>query len=241
MLFCDAERRDAHEVQTLRELLAPPICLGCGAPGADLCGVCRRSLPWLPDPRCARCGLPGSCRRCPAAGLAFGAAWAPVAYAGPALALVAGLKFRRARVAAEPMVAAMARAPRRLCGEAPLLVPVPTARSRAKARGFDHASTLAAGLAGRGAGELLACLERTGLAPRQVGAGRRERLAAGRIEVRVRPEAASLASEHGAGGRTFVLVDDVHTTGATLDACARALKAAGAGRVVALTYARALP
>jgi len=258
-LFCDADRRDAHGVQILRELLAPPICLGCGAPGADLCAACRRGLPWLADPRCARCGLPGSCRRCPAAGLAFGAAWAPVAYAGPALALVAALKFRRVRVAAEPMVAAMARAPHWLGGEAPLLVPVPTARSRAKARGFDQAITLASGLAARGVGDLLACLERTGRAPRQVGADRRERLSAGRIEVRVRPGAAvstvraaegpagvsaamrSSASAMGAGARTFVLVDDVHTTGATLDACARALKAAGAERVVALTYARALP
>lgn len=217
----------------LRDLLAPSICLGCGAPGADLCGACRRGLPWLSNPRCRRCGLPGGCRRCPAAALAFEAAWAPVAYAGAAQALVGALKFRRARAAAEPMVAAMARAPRWLWGEAPMLVPVPTARERARARGFDQAVTLAAGLAGRGVGEVRACLERTGPATRQFGAGRRQRLTAGRIDVRVRTGASV--------PRACVLVDDVHTTGATLDACARALRSGGAGRVVALTYARALP
>jgi len=233
VLIGDAEPRDAVPVASFRDLLAPPACLGCGAPGADLCGACRRGLPWLPDPRCRRCGLPGSCRRCPALGLAFEAAWAPVAYAGSVQALVGALKFRRARTAAEPMVAAMARAPHWLWGEVPVLVPAPTARARARSRGFDQAETLAAGLAGRGVGELRACLERAGSATRQLGAGRRERLAPGRIEVRLRTGAVV--------PRACVLVDDVHTTGATLDACARALRAGGAERVVALTYARALP
>jgi len=206
--------------------------VGCAAPGADLCAGCRRGLPWLREPRCRRCGLPGSCRRCPAAAQAFDAAWAPVAYAGTVPTLVGALKLRRARVAAGPMVAAMARAPRWLCGEAPVLVPVPTAGARARSRGFDQAAVLAAGLAARGAGELHACLERAGPATRQRGAGRRERLAAGRIAVAVRAGATV--------PRACVLVDDVHTTGATLDACAQALKRAGAERVVALTYARAL-
>jgi predicted amidophosphoribosyltransferase len=147
-------------------------------------------------------------------------------------ALVGALKVRRARAAADPMVAAMARAPRWLCGGEPVLVPVPTARARVRSRGFDQASVLAAGLAARGVGEVRECLERAGPATRQRGAGRRERLATGRIDVRLRAGAAV--------PRACVLVDDVHTTGATLDACARALKARGAERVAALTYARAL-
>lgn len=232
MLIGNAGRSDAASVPALRYLLAPPLCFGCGAAGADLCAVCRRALPWLPAVRCRRCGLPGACRRCPAAALAFDAAWAPMAYAGPVQALVGALKVRRARAAAEPMVAAMARAPGWLYGEATVLVPAPTARVRARSRGFDQASVLAAGLAGRGVGEVQQCLERAGPATRQRGAGRRERLAPGRIDVRVRAGAAV--------PRACVLVDDVHTTGATLHACAQALKAGGAERVVALTYARAL-
>ncbi len=219
-------------VQALRDLLAPPGCLSCGAPGAALCSSCRRALPWLAAGRCRGCGRPGRCGGGPAGARALAAAWAPMAYAGPVQALVGALKVRRARAAAEPMVAAMARAPRWLCGEATVLVPVPTARVRARSRGFDQASVLAAGLAGRGVGEAHECLERAGPATRQRGAGRRERLAAGRIDVRIRSGAAI--------PRSCVLVDDVHTTGATLDACARALKAQGTERVVALTYARAL-
>lgn len=219
---------------SLRDLLAPPSCLGCGRAGADLCAACRRALPWLGAPRCGRCGLPGRCARCPAAGQAFASAWAPVAYAGPVHGLVAALKFRRARAACEPMVAAMSRAPRAILGPdaLPALVPAPTAVARARARGFDQAALLAEGLAARGTGRVVTCLERAGPTTRQLGAGRRERLARGRLELRVRAGAEVPA--------WCVLVDDVHTTGATLDACARALRVGGAEHVTALTYARAL-
>lgn len=217
----------------LRDLLAPPACLVCGAAGNDLCPRCRRGLPWLPEPRCARCGLPGPCRRCPAAAQAFDASWAPVAYAGPVPRLVAGLKSRRARGATETMVAALARAPELLGGADRVLVPVPTAAPRVRKRGFDQATALATGLADRGSGELRLVLERVGPTTRQRGAGRGERLATDRIVVRLRPGAVV--------PHACVLIDDVHTTGATFDACARALKAGGATRVVALAYARALP
>ncbi len=240
----------------LRDLIAPPICLACRAPGFDLCPGCRRALPWLEEPRCRRCGLPGCDeRRCPAARQAFAGAWTPVAYAGPVPALIRGLKQRRSRAAAEPMVAAMAQAPAWLLhpkasssfvslsgrsperdsepGARPALVPVPTAASRARARGFDQAALLAAGLAARGVGTLSPVLERVGTATRQRGSGRAERLAAGRIELRVRSGAAVPV--------LCVLVDDVHTTGATFDACARVLLGAGAERVTAIAYARALP
>ena len=93
-------------------LLAPPGCLACGRALARaddrLCAGCVRSLAWLRS-GCPRCALPKHRgRRCPAAGAAFGRAWAPVAYEGVARRLVAALKFRGALAAADLMAAHMA-------------------------------------------------------------------------------------------------------------------------------------
>jgi predicted amidophosphoribosyltransferase len=109
-------------------------------------------------------------------------------------------------------------------------VPVPTPGARRRRRGFDHAARLAAAVAERTGLEVVRCLGRAGRAPRQAGAGREARLADGRVEVTVRKPVP----------RRAVLVDDVHTTGATLEACARTLQANGAFEVAALAYARAL-
>jgi predicted amidophosphoribosyltransferase len=213
-------------------LLVPPCCTACGA-GTDgdvLCAACRRALPWIVAPRCARCGLPGTCaRRCPAARAAFAAAWAPVAHEGPARALVAALKFHGALRVADAMAAQIvAGAPDALL--AGVLVPVPTHPLRRRARGFDHADCLARALRVRTGLELRRSVRRGGAATKQLGAGRGERLGAGRLSLSVT----------GAVPARAILVDDVHTTGATLDACARVLRAAGCGDVVAVTYSRAL-
>jgi predicted amidophosphoribosyltransferase len=109
-------------------------------------------------------------------------------------------------------------------------VPVPAARGRRRRRGFDPAALIAAELAQRLELPLADCLRRRGRAPRQVGAGRAQRRAAGRLVVEPRGPAPAVA----------LLADDVHTTGATLEACARALRAAGAQRVHAVTYGRTL-
>ena len=204
-------------------LVAPPRCAACGealgAAAERLCGDCRAELPWLRGARCPRCALP-----------AFARAWAPVAHAGPARALVAQLKFQGVLAAADLMAAQIAAgAPAALLDDA-TLVPVPTHPARRRARGFDPAERLAGALARRAGRPLSRCLRRRGPPARQVGAPRALRRAPGRVEVVARAPAPLRVA----------LVDDVHTTGATLDACARALRRAGAAEVVALTYARAL-
>jgi predicted amidophosphoribosyltransferase len=224
----------------LAELLAvfaPPACAACGGPlpRAEIlvCADCLRALPWLSGWRCPRCALPRhSARGCPARAAAFAGAWAPLAYEGTARALVAALKFQGALGLAELMAAQLtAHLPAALrSAPAPTLVPVPAHPGRRRRRGFDPAAALTAAMAARTRLSQAAPLRRRDRAPRQVGLGRAQRRRSGRLVIEVT----------GAPPMRVLLVDDVHTTGATLDACARELVAAGCREVVAVTYARAL-
>ncbi|MGZ4269801.1 MAG: ComF family protein [Solirubrobacteraceae bacterium] len=216
-------------------LLAPPSCWCCRAPvrpGEALCPDCRAELPFMRGARCPRCALPAPCgRRCPAAGGAVDRAWAPVAFAGPARGLVHALTFHGAGAAADVMAAQIvAGAPPGLLAAGAALVPVPSHPRHVRARGADHARHLARLLARRTGLPVAPCLVRAGPAARQLGASSATRRAAGRLRVDVRGRPPALA----------VLVDDVHTTGATLQACAIALRAGGSDHVSAITYARAL-
>lgn len=193
-------------------VLVPPFCWECAgdcAAGAPLCPVCRSNLRWLgPDPVTVE-GVE---------------VWAPVAYEGPGRALVRGLKYRGAVGLAEPMAAAICAGAPALAGA---LVPVPLHPRRRRLRGYNQAERLAAALGRRCGLPVADCLERGGpAAARQVGRDRAQRLAGPAI------------AATGPAPARAVIVDDVCTTGATLAACAGALRAAGAEAVSALVYAR---
>lgn len=225
----------------LLSLLVPSTCWVCGRPAPDampLCAACRRALPWLPERCCPWCALPlapgaAGRHRCPAARQAFDAARSVVAYEGVASAAVRALKDRGGVPLASMMAAQLAAAvpPELLRGAS--IVPVPPHPVRGRLRGFDAAGLVATEFAartGRPLEERL--LRRHGWRGRQRGATRAERLAAGRLRIELRrpiPPPAVVA-----------LVDDVHTTGATLHACALALRQGGCERVIALSWARAL-
>jgi predicted amidophosphoribosyltransferase len=212
-------------------LLLPAVCVACGAPGADLCAPCRRVLPWLGPPQCPRCALPGICAaRCPALGAGFERAWAPLAYEGQARALVLALKSGKGRVAAEIMAAQLAAAVGPGLPEDVVLVPVPAHHGRVWARGFDHAACLASALGRRTGLPVRRCLRRVPGGPRQMGARREERVAGGRVRIQM----------CGAAPARVLLVDDVHTTGATLRACALALRSSGTAWLGVATYARTI-
>ncbi|HET6506724.1 MAG TPA: double zinc ribbon domain-containing protein [Baekduia sp.] len=230
----------------LLDWLVPPLCIACrhatcARRGDPLCAPCRTTLPWLGPRVCPRCAQPRPCGRCPAARHAFARAWAPLGYAGPVPAVVNALKERGALGLAGLMAAQLvATAPPDLW-PAPddggaALVPVPGDPWRRRRRGIDHTARLARALAPRTGLPVAPILARSARRPRQAGRRRAQRLRADPADVQVRT---------GRGGPdgpvgVAVLVDDVHTTGATLHACALALKDSGVRRVVAVTYARAL-
>jgi predicted amidophosphoribosyltransferase len=227
-------------------LVAPPVCPSCraalGAAWLRLCPACAAALPWLPRRCCPCCALPSHRgRRCPAAAASFSRAWAPLAYEGVARDLVGALKFRGALPLADLMAAHVvanlpadlrprAGRPPDLAGPDLAIVPVPPQRVRRRRRGFDPAGAVAAGVGARLGVPVLSCLERRDRAARQVGAGRRARRRPGRLDIAVRATPPP----------RVLLLDDVHTTGATLEACAAALRAAGCGQIAAVTYARTL-
>jgi predicted amidophosphoribosyltransferase len=154
-----------------------------------------------------------------------------MAYDGVARQLVAALKFRGALPVAALMaahVAANLPADVREGGPA-ALVPVPPQPSRRRRRGFDPAGELTVALVPRLGLPTCACLRRRDRES-QLGATRAQRRRAGRLTIELRAPPPERA----------LLIDDVHTTGATLDACARVLRGSGCQEVIAITYARTL-
>jgi predicted amidophosphoribosyltransferase len=205
-------------LDALESALVPPLCAACGRLCRDreaLCGRCRRRLAEAEPLRGA--GPPGVDR-----------AWSSAPHEGVARDMVVALKYRRLTAVAFAMADRIhLLLPTAFRGG--VVVPVPAAPLRSLARGFDPAEAIASALAERaGAMYLVGLLRRSGQG-RQVGRPRAERLGSPpRIEA-------------GRGApRSVLLVDDVLTTGATVSACAKALRAAGATRVVAVTFARRL-
>jgi predicted amidophosphoribosyltransferase len=222
--------------RSLLSMVVPPLCVACREPelsGAPVCVDCVAQLPAIGS-CCRHCGAPrpcpvDACSECRGRGFAFERAWAPFVYAGPARALVVGLKGRGFTDAAPYMAGAIARrAPPRLLRGA--LVPAPAHPERMRRHGANQARALA-GAIGRATG-LPVCdvLARRPGGTRQVGLERHAR--------QVNARGWIVARGGIPGGAPAVLVDDVYTTGSTLDACAAALKAGGAGPVAAVCFAR---
>lgn len=231
--------------RTILDFALPPTCIGCGAVVAEtggLCGACWSGLAPISRPYCERTGTPfafdpGEPLVSPEALAdppAFDRARAAVVFEGVARDLVHKLKYADRLDLALPMARLMAQAGRELTPDAHALVPVPLHPLRLWRRRFNQAALLARRIAPiAGVPVVTDLLARQRRTPSQTALSKTERRAnvAGAFTVR-RNAAFPLA------GARLILIDDVYTTGATLDACARALRRGGAARVDALTFAR---
>jgi predicted amidophosphoribosyltransferase len=203
-------------LRLLTSLLVPPRCAACAAGCFESALLCRR----------CESALDGASPQGGSGPAGLDVVWAATPHDGVARELVAALKFRRLLAVADLIAARIAAAPPELLSGK--VIAVPAARSRLRRRGFDPAEEIASRLARLTGLPQSRCLRRRD-GPRQVGRSRATRLA---CPPRVRAT--------GRAPPVALLVDDVQTTGATLSACAQALRRAGAERVSAVTFARTL-
>jgi ComF family protein len=221
-----------------------PACAACGDPldhptDGPVCDRCWRSILPLTPPLCDRCGDPlpawravslplARCPRCRRANRSVDRARAIGAYDGALRAVIHALKYEGRRSLARPLAALMQTRGADMLDGAGCAIPVPLHPSRRRERGFNQAADLARhiGLPARHA------LRRLRATPTQTG------LPAARRHGNMRHAFAATREATALIGSVVVLIDDVSTTGATLEACARVLKAAGVREVRALTAAR---
>jgi ComF family protein len=222
----------------------PQVCAACREPvdGEGLCAACWSKLSFIAPPYCERLGIPFPFD--PGPGVlsmeaiadppAYNRARAAVRFDETARLLVHALKYGDRLDLAPLMGRWMANAGRALTAEADLIVPVPLHWRRQWARRFNQ-SALLAEVVGKASGLKVShgALKRLKATAQQVGLARSERAQNVQGAFGVRPDARIEVA-----GRRLVLVDDVLTTGATIEACTRALMRAGAASVDVLVFAR---
>jgi ComF family protein len=230
----------------LLDFIFPPLCAACRAPVSaahNLCGACWGKIAFLSEPMCETCGFPFEfdagpgtlCAGCRQRLPAFDKARALMCYDDASRNPILALK-RADRLDLVPAFARWIERPgRELLDAADLIAPVPLHPGRLWRRRFNQSALIATAL-GRIVGKPVDCLvlRRVRKTPSQgempsASARRRNMQGAFRADG---PGALRIA------GKTVLLVDDVFTTGATVEACARALKRAGAARVFVLALAR---
>ncbi len=229
---------------TALDLALPPLCPACREPveGRALCPACWSKLSFITRPYCERLGIPFVYD--PGPGIlsmeaiadppAYRRARAAVRFDEIARALVHALKYGDRLDLAPMMGRWVSHAGRELLAEADALVPVPLHWRRLWARRFNQSAMLAAAISAESSVPIAAgVLKRVKPTAQQVGLSRTERAANVQGAFRVPPEARAAVA-----GRRLVLVDDVLTSGATVDGCARALLRAGAANVDVLIFAR---
>lgn len=227
------------------DLALPPLCPSCREPlagGAGLCAACWSKLSLIEPPYCARLGIPFTYD--PGPGLlsmeaianppSYDRARAAVRYDDIARALVHRFKYGDRLDLAPMMGRWMARAGRGLLDGADALIPVPLHWRRLWARRFNQSAALAGALSEMAGPPVLhGALQRVRATAQQVGLSKNERAENVQGAFKVAP-----ARKAELAGKRLVVVEDVLTSGATVEACTRALLRAGADHVDVLVFAR---
>lgn len=215
--------------------LFPPECVGCGKLGDRICESCRQQVEALLPPVCSTCGLPieggDVCPEC-RVGKPYEALRSAAWYGGVLRQSVIRLKYKRDLGLGDTLAEWLLDVVQRENWPVDGVVAVPLGRRRQQERGYNQAAMLAYPLAlalgvpyGRGV------LRRKKETESQVRLSAEER--------RQNVQGAFQADARRTAGKNWLVVDDVTTTGATMENCALALKAAGAQKVMGLTVARA--
>lgn len=224
------------------DLLLPPLCLGCASPvgsAGALCPVCWQKLDFISRPYCERLGTPFGADlgyglispKAIADPPVFARARAVARYDATARHLVHRLKYSDRLDLVDAMGGLMARAGAELLAKADLLIPIPLHARRLWGRRFNQAGELAKAVARHSGVEVShEALRRVKATRSQVGLSASER--ARNLTGAFKPLGPAAIS-----GRRVVLIDDVLTTGSTLNAAARVLRRAGAAEVDALVFA----
>ena len=218
------------------DLLFPQHCVGCGKEGEFLCYSCRQSLPRITPPLCPVCGRPQPsgilCPSCVGWSAKIDGIRSPFRFDGAMREAIHQLKYRNLRALAVPLAKLLQDYLTTDPVPAEVLVPVPLHRKRLRERGYNQSSLLA-----RQLGKLANlpvvddCLIRQRHAPPQARTATVE-------ERQSNVTDAFACRDHRLRDKQVLLIDDVSTSGATLDACAAALKASGATSVWGLVMAR---
>jgi ComF family protein len=213
-------------IEQITSLLAPHECLGCKKEGSLICKACQDAFP-APPAYCFKCGHVG-CTACPSL---LKDVFAATIYKGLAKELIHKLKFERAHAAAESTALLIAQRLPLTTGDDTVIAFVPTAAARIRVRGYDQAAAIAHRVAAIRGIPCLSLLYRHGR-QRQVGQSKTVRL-------RQLQGAFSVNKQRMPHNKRILLIDDVLTTGATLEAGARALHEAGAKHIDGVVFAAA--
>ena len=218
------------------DLLFPQWCLGCGREGELICPSCRRALPKIMPPLCPRCGQPQAsgtlCPTCISSQPEIDGTRSPFRFELTVRKAIHQLKYNNLRAVAEPLAELLNSFLATNPMPAEVVVPVPLHQKRERERGYNQSHLLCRELGKLAKLPVVAgCLIRERHAPPQA---RTTTVAERKNNV----ANAFTCRDHRLAGKQVLLIDDVATSGATLNACATALKASGASSVWGLVLAR---